>query len=258
VAGYNPVITGPAQQEKLMPTDPRKRQKKQERRAAKRKEKKHLQVRQQSAGLADRLTAATRFPILHCWIGDDLGPEGIGTVILSRELPGGQVAVASFLVDRYCLGVKDAFGAILGRASYNDRFVRQLHQKMPMSDAAPADARKLVEEAVAYARGLGLAPHPDYPKVLTLFGPVNAADSTATFEFGKDGKPLFVAGPHDTLARSRQIIAILTNTCGPGGFDYVVPLAGPEFDRHIPEDLDEEMHPLGPYEEDEEVPPENG
>src|SRR2546421_11726066 len=153
-----------------MPTDPRKRQKKQERRAAKRKEKRHLQVRQQRAGLPERMSAATKFPILHSRIGDSLGPEGIGSVLLSRELPGGQVSVAVFLVDPYCLVVKDAFGMILGRASYNDRFVRQYQQKMPMHDVPPADARKLVEEAAAYAHGLGLAPHPDYPRVLPLFG----------------------------------------------------------------------------------------
>jgi hypothetical protein len=243
-----------------MPTDPRKRQKKQERRAAKRKEKKHLQVRQQSAGLPERLSAATKFPILHCRIGDSLGPDGIGSVLLSRELPGGQVAVAVFLVDRYCLGVKDAFGMILGRASYNDRFMRQTQHKMPMHDVPPADARKLVEEAVAYAHGLGLAPHPDYPKMLPLFGSVNTADSTAQFEFGQDGKPFFVAGPNDTPARSRQIIAILTNTCGPGNFHFLMPAAPSDLGDYAPEDFEEEdMRRIGPYEEeDEDLPPEKG
>src|SRR6185369_15415262 len=108
--------------EVIMAGDARKRQKKQERRTAKRKKKKHQLVRQQSGGLPERLSAATRYPILHCWITTSIEDEGIGHVVLSRELPGSQVAVASFLVDRYCLGVKDAFAHILPRSVYDERF----------------------------------------------------------------------------------------------------------------------------------------
>ncbi len=211
-----------------MAADPRKRQKKQERRAAKRKEKKHLLVQQQSAGLPERLSAASKFPVLHCWIPETVETDGIGTVVLSRELPGGQVAVGTFLVDRFCLGVKDAFGQILGRATYNERYLRDLRKKMQMHDARPEDARKLVEGAAAYARSVGIAPHPNYPKVLPIFGGINAADSTAQFEFGKGGKPFFIAGPYDTPERCRQIISILENTCGPNGFHYQVPVSGRE------------------------------
>jgi len=209
-----------------MATDPRKRQKKLEKRAAKRKEKKHELIREQSVGLPERLTAATRYPVLDCWVGEALDTEGIGQVGLSRQLPGGEVAVAVFLVDRYCLGVKDAFGTIVGRAEYDDRFIRKMKAEHPSRPTAPADARKLVEDAVAYARELGLPPHADYFKAVLLFGPIRAADSTATFEFGKDGKPFFVAGPFDGVTRCRQILATLTHTCGPDGFHFVLPASG--------------------------------
>ncbi len=223
-----------------MPTDPKKRQKKQERRTAKRKEKKHALVRQQHAGLPERLSAAARFPILACWVGARLEDQGIGSVHLSRELPGGQVAVANFLIDRFCLGVKNAWAEIVGRSIYNEKYQRKGRRDMVAQDVAPADARKLVEEAAAYARGLGLSPDPDYAKLLLLFGDVNPADGTARFEFGKDGKPYFVAGPYDTPARCRQILSILTNTCGPDGFHYLLPLGGPERDRYVPVGLDHE------------------
>jgi hypothetical protein len=236
-----------------MPTDPRKRQKKQERKAARRKEKKHLQVREQNVGLPEWLSAAAGFPVLHSWISDTTETEGIGTVILSRELPDGRVAVATFLVDRYCLGVKDAFAMILGRATYNEKYARGLRSRMPMRDAPPADVRKLVEDAAAYARSLGIAPHPDYPKVALLFGPVDAAESTAQFEFGKDGKPFFVAGPHDSPERCRQILSILSNTCGPGRFDYLIPMAGPEVSRYVPENFnDERLRLVGPDDDEDE------
>ena len=223
-----------------MRTDPRKRQKKQERRAAKRKEKKHDLVRQQSAGLPERLAAAARYPVLHCSIGDRLADQGMGSVLLSRELPGGQVAVAVFLVDRYCLGVKDTHMEILGRSSYESKYVRKMGSEMPSHDVPPAEAFKLLTEAVAYARSLGLPPHPDYAKARLLFGDVNPADSSAEFEFGKDGKPFFIAGPHDTPERCRRILATLTNSCGPGGFHYLLPMGGPGL-GDLDEDEDDEF-----------------
>jgi hypothetical protein len=206
-----------------MAADARKRQKKQERRSRKRKEKKQVLVRRQSLGLAERLAAACQSPVLHCWITESLWEEGIGFVMLSRELPDGRVAVAGFLVDRYCLGVKDAFGEICRGTEYVGRFVEEVGRRMRGRDVAPADARKLLHEAVAYARGIGLAPHPDFAEAIVLFGDVNPADGTAEFEFGLDGKPCFFAGPNDTPGRCRQILSILNRTCGPGHFGFVTP-----------------------------------
>lgn len=233
-----------------MVNDPRKRQRKLERRAAKRKEKRHVRIREQSAGLAERLRAAVQFPVLHCWIGDSIAEKGIGWVALSRAMSNGSVAVATFLVDSYCLGVKDVHAEILPRSEYEDKYLRNMISKMPSRDAAPAEARKLLEEAIAYARELGFSPHPDYPRAMVLFGDINAADSDAYFEFGKDGKPFFVSGPNDSPERCKQIVAILNKTCGPGQFDYLVAvsssqmmLLGPDagkMDIEAIEDFDEE------------------
>lgn len=212
-----------------MSSDQKKRQKKLEKQAAKRKEKKHELTRAQSAGLAERLTAATKFPILDCWIPENAQEQGLGWVVLSREFPNRDVAVVNILVDLHCLGVKNVHAEILGRSDYNTKYLRKMVARMKLRKASPADARKLIEDAVAYARGIGLTPHSDYAKAMLLFGDVNAADSKAQFEFGKDGKPFFFAGPNDTPARCRQILAILNNSCGPGGFHYVMPLSGPDF-----------------------------
>jgi hypothetical protein len=218
-----------------MPGDPRRRQKKLERRSAKRKEKKQVLGREQNAGLAERLTQATGFPVLDCWIGDSIEEQGIGWVVLSRQLPDGFVAVASFLVDPYCLGVKGAWAEVLARPSYDSKYTRKMHRDLPARTAPPAEARKLLEGAVAYARGLGLAPHPDYPKAMLLFGSVDPAESDAVFEFGKDGQPYFIAGPNDTPERCRKIMAILHDTCGPGRFHFLIPMATFPVDNPFPD-----------------------
>jgi len=223
-----------------MPTDPKKRQKKKEKQAAKRKAKHQQLVRAKSAGLPQQLAGASRYPILHCWVSENVWDQGLGYVCLSRELPGQQVAFVLFLLDRYCLGVKDAIARVDGRFTYDSRITREMRGKSPAHDVTPACARKLVEGAVAYARDLGLHPHPDYQTAKLIFGNINAAECTEEFEYGKDGKPFFVAGPYDTPARCRAILAALERSRGPGGFHYVMPIESDteirEIDDWQPED----------------------
>jgi hypothetical protein len=207
-----------------MPTDPRKRQKKKEKQAAKRKAKHQQLVQVRSAGLPTRMAGASRYPVLDCWISDTVLEEGLGYVCLSRKLPGQQVAFGLFLVDRYCLGVKNAVAEIAARSVYDNRVTRQLRTEYGSHDMKPACARNFVEGAVAYARDLGLQPHSDYRTARLIFGDINAAECTEEFEYGKNGQPLFIAGPYDTEARCRTILATLARSRGPGGFHYTIPL----------------------------------
>jgi hypothetical protein len=205
-----------------MPSDPRKRQRKLERRAAKRKDKKHQLVKEASAGIGEQLTAATKYPPLHTWITEDLWTEGIGWALFSRELADKSIATAVFLVDRYCLGVKNIILGVVGRSTYQSKIVRKMWSQSASREVSGATVRKLVEQAVAYAHDLGFQPHADYDKAKRIFGDVNADESTEQFEFGKDGKPYFISGPNETPERCRQIYHILTNRCGPGQFEYLM------------------------------------
>jgi hypothetical protein len=223
----NPRITERLKKEHTMPIDPRKRQKQQERRAAKRHAKQQEVAKEKHLTLAEHLTAATRFPILHSWATADLWTEGLGWVCLSRQLPNSLVAYAVFLVDRYCLGVKNAIAGVRGRFTYDSEIVSKMRSDFTSKELHPAAVRKLVESAVQYARSLGLQPHPDYHKAKLIFGDIDAGQCTEEFEFGKDGKPFFVAGPRDNPERCRQILKALDQSCGQGGFDFLIPLTDP-------------------------------
>jgi hypothetical protein len=208
-----------------MPVDPRKRQKKLERRAAKQKEKKKALVRRSSDEATLAIRRAATAPVLHCLTPDSLWDQGMGQVLFSRELPDRRVAVAMFLVDAWCLGVKDAFGRIMGRLTYDsdilDRFRDGGFEKL-----SPECGRKLVEGAVAYALDLGFHPHPDYQTAKLIFGDVDAGQCDREFTFGKDGKPYFFAGPHDDFAKCQRIIATLRDRLGEGGFHFTMPISG--------------------------------
>ena len=212
-----------------MVLDPRKLQKKKELRNAKQKAKKKALVREKTLGIAARLQIGATAPILDSFTTDTLWQQGMGQLLVSRQLPGGQVAFGVFLLDIYCLGVKDAFCNIVPRDSYDDLRDKLLRQGRKAELSSPC-ARKLVEGAVAFARDLGFLPHPVYEKARHIFGQIDPAECSRTFEYGKDGKPFFIAGPHDSSARCRQIVGTLHKRCGEGAFDYVIPVVRDDLD----------------------------
>ncbi len=206
-----------------MAVDPRKRQKKLERRKAKQKAERRQLARREAGGMPVRFEWASTAPILHCVKGASLGEFGIGPVLISRQLRDGTVAFVEFLLDVYCLGVKDVIMSIAPRGQYQRRMYDELAERDTLIPLKPECARKLVEGAVRYALDLGIEPHPDFRTARRIFGDIQSAACTEEFEYGKDGKPFFVAGPHDGPARCRNILHTLEDRCGPDGYHYIIP-----------------------------------
>jgi GNAT superfamily N-acetyltransferase len=208
-----------------MAADQKRRQKQLQRKQAKRKEKHRLLVKRKNRGLAEQLSeAAAKAPILHSFIAEAVWEEGLGNVLISRALPDNRVAMGCFLVDRYCLGVKDAFARILVKAEYQHKFLPHMEERIDLIEVEPATVRRLVEDSVEYARHLGFSPHEDYHRAKAIFGDIDPAAADEEFEFGQDGKPFFVSGPYDTPERCYRILSILEHSCGRDGFHYMMPL----------------------------------
>ncbi len=200
----------------------KRRQKKLERRNAKRKQRQRTIARQRSRGLGERLMSASSAPILDSLITEDFWEDGLGQAIFSRQLPSGEVAVAAFLIDRYCLGVKDTFGGIRSQAEYRG-FLEYCEEDVDYVELPPADLCCLITEVVEYARDLGLEPPSDLRRVMPIFGDLDPSDATEHFELGYNGKPLFVAEPNEDLERCYRILSILEERCGKCGFSYILP-----------------------------------
>jgi hypothetical protein len=149
----------------------------------------------------------------------DSGPAGLVTVVAARERGGSKVSACSYLVDVYCLGVKNAIGPrVLDRRKLPEfRFqVFRAYADPPL--AAPLElAQQVVFGAIEYARGLGFEPHPDFG---ACAGHRGEWQGPSLIGFGYQGKPLFIAGPQDDAAR---IMKTLSRKVGRDGYDHVVP-----------------------------------
>ena len=203
-----------------MVLDPRKRQKKLERKKA--KEKKRVVAERAAFNPLVRFERAAAAPVLDSCVHAMLWEQGMGSLLLSRELANGGVAFAIFLLDTYCLGVKDAMYGVTNRSDYDWRIHSKLVQSGELLRITPEHARKLVEGSVAYARGIGFAPHADYEQARLIFGDLDAAACTEPFEFGKNGKPFYISGPHDSKSKRERIISGLSARLGPSGYHLLL------------------------------------
>jgi hypothetical protein len=175
----------------------------------------------EARAMAPQIARAAQFPIHEALIPAELFERGIGNLLFSRSLPDGHMAVAAFLLDVFCLGVKNAFVAVVARDEYTRR-LSHWSTRESLQPMQPACFRKLVEGGVAYAQDLGFSPHQDYAVASQIFGDLENAPCPTRFVYGHDGKPLYVSGPHETATRVRAIVEQLQHRLGTGNFDYLV------------------------------------
>jgi len=165
--------------------------------------------------------------------------SGIGQVVIARYKGGDRVELGVFLVDVFCLGVKNAFFTQCHETELEGMLQRLFKGSRAMEEHTGAWGRKLMEGALEYARKLGFAPHRNYKKAARVMGGIDPNTCPETFVFGKEGKPMFVAGPHENAARCQLIMNVLMKKCGKDGFLYICPLGDTE-DGLLGEDEDEE------------------
>jgi len=149
---------------------------------------------------------------------------GLVGILVARRHRYDRVSVCGYLVDVYCLGVKNALGPKIMtdtelsgfRPSYFDSFASG------WQDAPVELAADLVFGGVEYARGLGFEPHPDLAPAAGHLGPWKGP---AAITFGCDGKPFYVPGPYDN---PRKVMEALERNLGSAeAFDFAVGAVSP-------------------------------
>jgi hypothetical protein len=172
--------------------------------------------------VANDMAVAVHSPIYECLIAsNELEMRGMGNVIISRKLPDGRIAASIFLLDIYCLGVKDAFNSLSDIVEY-DGLKNKIDLYSKLESIHPSCLRKLVEGGIYYAKNIGFHPHKDYKLAKMLLGDIDSSVCPMDFEYGKDGKPLFISSENYSATQERIIVNKLRKTCGEGNFHFVV------------------------------------
>jgi hypothetical protein len=166
------------------------------------------------------LQDARTFPIIECWISADWqNGSGLVQILLVRQQPNERICLGSYLVDKFCLGLKDTF------AKPNltvDRY-KEHYDKMSRNQSfthCPVElAHQMVYEGIDYAAQFGFQPQSDWAQSQYVLEPRGELEESYKLTFGKNGKPFFISGPYDDV---KKIIKQLEKTAGPGNFEVLI------------------------------------
>ncbi len=205
-----------------MTTDRKRAQK-----AADKKKKREKRLREQRAqtraaqqGSAKRelLGHSADLAVAECVVSKGWQERGLAHLLVARQSPGGDLLVGGFLVDTWCLGLRDT--VILPGISaedYENRVKTGLfHDPVEFEPCPPGVARALVEGAIGYAEQFGFQPNKRWPESRRVFAGLEAKPKGLSF--GRQGRPCLVKRPGlQTAALERR----LERSAGPGNFDVV-------------------------------------
>jgi hypothetical protein len=166
---------------------------------------------------------ARTLPIYECLVNPEWQQEGMANLIVARSHTNGNITACFYLVDLYCLGLKDTHYLFnVTRTDYQEK----LGTREENSNYIPISytlAHNIVYSAIEFAEDYGFKPHKEYTSITRFMLEEDTEDvELIDIECGKDGKPLYVNGPYDDDHKQNAVIAQLERTAGPGNYDYIL------------------------------------
>ena len=182
------------------------------------KKKRQIKV---SNTFSSAVIAYHHWSIHECWVPIELWEKGIGQVVIARKNNQGDIAVGIYLIDTYCLGIKDCFVRLTNIYDYQN-FLEQVSNSCGEIERVEASyANTLIIKAIEYANQFGFKPHRDFSKARNLLRGI-PIDEDQEFTFGRDGKPFYMQGPHESPADVKRIIKTLESNQGTDNYHFLV------------------------------------
>ncbi len=126
-------------------------------------------------------------------------------VVITRDLGDGCYLPAICLVDRTCLGVKNAFVAVpMSRAKLSGLLDQsRTAAGDELEEVSVLEAHSVLFHAIDYARSLGFSPHRDFPAEVVGQRPLSLLDTP----LAHPARPIYVPGPADDIPRITRMLA---------------------------------------------------
>lgn len=191
------------------------------------KKKKKHQAKRSGLPVKTPVVNYSTWPIYECWVSAGLWDVGIGHVVISRKNNTFNVAVGVYLIDVFCLGVKNCFLRITDQGDYQMLLdhIQRTGEDLQLMDAVYANT--LIYKAAAYANQFGFKPHYDFAKAKSLLKNITINEEQ-TFTFGKDGQPFYIQGPNESRSDIKKIMKTLELHNGAGNYHAMLEVAESE------------------------------
>lgn len=171
--------------------------------------------------------AVRKLPIYECRAYSNWKEEGKTQVFAARQKANGNLIVGFYLIDLWCLGLKDTFYRELSVFEYEE-IVQKTDEQMSREMGTnfikiePDLAYNIIYGAIEYAEDLGFAPNKDFSITEYILNDVEKIPFI-DIEFGNEGKPFYVPGPDDN---SNKVLRTLEKNVGSGKYHFLMDVRG--------------------------------
>ena len=165
---------------------------------------------------------ARSLPVYECLVNTEWKEQGVAHVVVARKHTNGNITFCMYLVDLFCLGIKNTqYLFNIPESEYQDKKEELAH--IEFESVSYELAHNIVFAGLEFAEEYEFKPHKDFTSITQFMLEEDTEDiELIDIECGRDGKPCFVNGPYDDQAKIKQIIAQLNRTAGPGNFDFEI------------------------------------
>ncbi len=149
-----------------------------------------------------------------CYMTKDIRECGEGEFIVTRMHTNGKISFASYLVDIYCLGVKDSCYYLRNEA---DDFYEMINES-PLTECSYEELHNWIYGAVSFAQEAGIEPDRSFKLTQYMLEEDTDDIPLIEYEFGKDGKYFLIC---NSVAEANRYMPILEEHLG-NNFQFVI------------------------------------
>lgn len=149
---------------------------------------------------------ARTLPIADCYVNNDWKEAGKANVWVTRRRTDGDLVVASFLIDTYCLGVKDAFFFHRLSVEKLSEYLDYWGENSEVEQISYDEAHNIIYGAIAFAEEGGIEPAKDFYPAAYILEEDTDDVPLIEYTFGKDGNHFLLIGEERDEARYLSIL----------------------------------------------------
>ncbi|MBI2270454.1 MAG: hypothetical protein HYU69_08885 [Bacteroidetes bacterium] len=180
-------------------------------------------------------TKARSLPIGKCYITEDWENGGMANLIITRKHVTGNVTLGFYLIDLYCLGLKDTYFLFnIPPDEFEDILVKfSANTEAPMIECEYKLAHNVIYGGIGFAEDYEFNPHKDFRITQFILEEDSEDVPLIDIAFGKDEKPFIIQSPAMTQREFERYIATLEKTAGAGNYDYIAEVGDDEDEDYI-------------------------
>lgn len=158
-----------------------------------------------------------KLPVGKCYLSKGWEKSGEAVAIVTRCHPKGTFTVGIFLIDTFCIGIRDSFYRFNIGSSELDRQIKKISSDVIIEESDYVTVHNLIYGAIEFAEEAGILPDKSYAMTQYILSPDTEDIPLMQFDFGKDGRHFLIA---NSVAELNLYLPKLKKNLG-NEFDYI-------------------------------------